>query len=321
MPAPTRDRSPRLDLTMRLGCRLVWEVPAPVATVVNLQPPSGPGQRIRVQRLLLPPGSSPRAFRDVDGNHLHHLEMQPGENAFVFDALVAVPSAREHDRPFALAEPVGALPPELLRYTLPSRYVDSDELMDFAFQLFGSLPRGREQVQAVTDWVHTNVEYRTGSGSATRTARETIDGRFGVCRDFAHALVALCRCLNYPARYVSGYVPEIGCLDPGTPNDYHAYAEVFHGGRWHTWDARFNWSRIGRVKISHGLDAVDTAFATIYGAAMLRYFEVWSYQVDPDDPVATSLDAPIDLTRRLCGTPEVRIPRSTRRLLATVNGA
>ena len=140
---------------------------------------------------------------------------RPGKNVFVFDALAAVPSAHEQSRPFPPAEPVDAVPPRLLRYTLPSRYIDSDELMDFAFQLFGAMPRGAAQVQAIADWVHENVEYRTGAGSPTRTARQTIDGRFGVCRDFAHALVALCRCMNYPARYVSGYLPDIGCPDPG----------------------------------------------------------------------------------------------------------
>ena len=119
------------------------------------------------------------------------------------------------------------------------------------------------------------------------------------------AAVALCRCFNIPARYVTGYVPDVAFQDPGTPMDFHAYFQVYIGHRWQTFDARFNVARVGRVHISHGLDAVDAAFSTLYGAAKLTAFNVWAYQIDPRE---VSLDEPVDLSKRLDGTPELRLP-------------
>jgi transglutaminase-like putative cysteine protease len=162
-------------------------------------------------------------------------------------------------------------------------------------------------VQAICDWVHTNIEYRQFSGSPVTAASDIVAQRFGVCRDFAHTAIALCRTFNIPSRYVSGYVSDIAFQDSGTPMDFHAYFEVYLGGRWYTFDARFNQQRVGRIKIAHGLDAVDGAFSTIYGAAQWQRFDVWSYQIDPKGGNA-SLDVPVDLTKRLCGTPLLVIP-------------
>ena len=127
--------------------------------------------------------------------------------------------------------------------------------------------------------------------------------RHGVCRDFAHVGIALCRALNLPARYVTGHLPDIGYVDPGSPMDFHAYFEVYLDGNWFAYDPRYNVPRIGRVKIACGLDAVDCAFATIYGPATLTYFEVWAYQVPPN---TVSVGDPIDLSKRLDGSEEVR---------------
>jgi transglutaminase-like putative cysteine protease len=177
--------------------------------------------------------------------------------------------------------------------------------MDFAFQKFGHVPHGLQRVQAICDWVHQNIEYRWGSGSPHTAASEIIAQGFGVCRDFAHAAVALTRCFNMPTRYVTGHVPDVAFLDPGSPMDFHAYMQVYVGHRWHTYDARFNVPRIGRIKIACGLDAVDGAFSTLYGGATLSFFNVWSYQVDPAE---VNLGDPIDLSKRLDGTPELRFP-------------
>ena len=110
-----------------------------------------------------------------------------------------------------------------LRYTLPSRYCDSDKLMNFAWNHFGQIPHGLPRVQAICDWVHNNIEYRFASGRPDLSASEVIERRYGVCRDFAHAAIALCRAFNLPARYVTGHLPDIGYVDPGTPMDFHAY--------------------------------------------------------------------------------------------------
>ena len=165
------------------------------------------------------------------------------------------------------------LPSELLRYTLPSRYCDSDKLLNFAWNLFGQVPHGLPRVQAICDWVHTNIEYRFGSGRTDLSASEVIERRYGVCRDFAHVAIALCRAFNLPARYVTGHLPDIAYIDPGVPMDFHGYCEVYLGREWFTFDPRYNVPRIGRVKVAHGLDAVDGAhLKPLHGRAKPAYF-------------------------------------------------
>jgi transglutaminase-like putative cysteine protease len=195
--------------------------------------------------------------------------------------------------------------PELLRYTLPSRYCDSDRLMDFAYQQFGQVPNGLPRVQAICDWVHTHIEYRWGSGSPHVTAGQTLDAGYGICRDFAHLAIALCRCCNLPARYVTGHLPDVAAQDAGGAMDFHAYMQVHAGGRWNTFDARFNKPRIGRIHIACGFDAVECAFSTLYGAASLAWFNVWNYQVDRTE---VKLGDPVDLAKRLDGTTVLRFP-------------
>jgi len=197
------------------------------------------------------------------------------------------------------------VPGQFLRYTLPSRYCDSDRLMAFATRQFGNYPEGLPRVQAICDWVHNNIEYRWGSGSPHTAASEILAQGYGVCRDFAHLAVALSRCFNIPTRYVTGYVPDVGCWDPGSPMDFHAYMQVYVGHRWYTFDARFNVPRIGRINIACGQDAVDGAFSTLFGLATLSWFQVWAYQVDPAE---VNPGDPIDMTKRLDGTPTLRYP-------------
>ena len=158
-------------------------------------------------------------------------------------------------------------------------------------------------MQAISDWLHKNIEYRFGSGSPDLTAWDVIQRGHGVCRDFAHMIIALCRALNIPARYVVGHLPDIGYVDPGTPMDFHAYAEVYLAGGWYTIDPRYNVARIGRVTVSRGLDAVNCAFTTSYGPVNLRHFEVWAYQVPAG---LVKIGDPIDLSLRLDGGTEIK---------------
>jgi transglutaminase-like putative cysteine protease len=296
---------PPLELTVRAGCHIVLQASAPVATTLTLRPRDGVHQKVLQEKLNFTPHLSTYAFDDALGNQMDRVILQPGENVIHHDALVQVPAVPDNFEPIGLAVPVYQLPHDVLRYILPSRYCDSDKLLTFAWKTFGPLLNGKgaERVQQICDWVHNNIEYRFGSGSPEISAADVILRRYGVCRDFAHVAIALCRCFNIPARYVTGHLPDIGNIDPGTPMDFHAYFEVFLGQHWSTFDARFNVPRIGRIKIAHGLDAVDGAFSTIYGESQLTYFEVWAYQVNP---AAVSLNDPIDLSKRLDGTPVVR---------------
>ena len=303
--APHRNEELPLDLTIRVGLEFIYETAAITPLFLLIKPRLDTWQYIEKEQFTVEPKLSSLEYEDTHGNIVQRLNLHPGRTMIRHDAFVSVPSVPENHGAVDEPLPVQELTPELLRYTLPSRYCDSDKLLDFAFKHFGEVPQGLQRVQAICDWVHDNVEYRFGTGSPTRSAWETIEQRFGVCRDFAHAAVALCRTFNIPTRYVTGYVPDVGYLDPGSPMDFHAYFQVYIGHRWHTFDARFNVPRIGRIKIACGLDAVDGAFATLYGAAQLVSFNVWAYQVDPRE---VDLSDPVDLSKRLDGTPELRFP-------------
>ena len=236
-------------------------------------------------------------FEDSHGNRVVHVKLAPGVNCFRHDAIVSVSSQPDnHDIVAAVPQAPGDLPVSLLRYTLPSRYCDSDKLTDFAWTKFGHIEHGMPRVQAISRWLHDNIEYRYMSGRSDISAWDVLQRGYGVCRDFAHLAIALNRTFNLPARYVTGHLPDIGFPDPENHMDFHAYAEVYIGGSWFTTDARFHVPRIGRIKVSCGQDAVDGAFSTIYGGATMTYFQVWAYQVEPG---GVGIGDPIDLTQRL----------------------
>ena len=292
-----------LNLTVRVGCSLAYDVTVPTAVLFVLKPRLEGNVLVTQERLSFGIGQPACEFQDTHGNLTYRSMLMPGHNEIRHDALVAVsslPDSREIRGPIL---PVGQLPFELLRYTLPSRYCDSDKLLNFAWNQFGQVPHGLPRVQAICDWVHNNIEYRYMSGRSDLSASEVIGRRYGVCRDFAHAVIALCRTFNLPARYVTGHLPDIGFLDPGSPMDFHAYCEVYLGQEWLTFDARFNIPRIGRIKVAHGADAVDGAFATIYGEASMNHFQIWAYQVSSQN---VAVGDPIDLSKRLDGRPVIQ---------------
>jgi len=292
-----------LDLTVRTGCHIAYECTMPTPALFMLRPRVDDDHLVTEEQFTVSPGLVREEFQDVHGNTTRRAILQPGLNTVAHDALVSVTSRYEERISGQPAVPVSEIPSELLRYTLPSRYCDSDKLLEFAWDHFGQVQNGSDRVEAICDWVHTNIQYRFGSGRPDLSASNIIDRRYGVCRDFAHTVIALCRTFNLPARYVTGHLPDIGFTDSGSPGDFHAYCEVYLGRKWWTVDARFNTPRIGRIKMSHGLDAVDGAFATIYGEARLTYFEVWSYQVNPGEVM---LGSPREMSKRLDGTPLVR---------------
>jgi transglutaminase-like putative cysteine protease len=295
-----------LDLAVRIGCECVYHAGTPTPALVMFKPRQTGTQLIREERLHFEPGLIPTEFEDHHGNTVYRLTLRPGTNLLRYDAIAKVPSVREDAYHRDGVAPIDELPPDVLRYTLPSRYVDSDKLGDLAWQLFGHINGGLERIRTICDWTLRNIEYRTGSGDPTLSAMDVVQRRYGVCRDLAHVAIAFARALNLPARYVTGYVPDIGVVDPGTPGDFHAYFEVYLAGHWQAFDARSPVPRIGRIRIAAGHDAVNCAFVTVYGAATLTRFEVWSYQVDSRD---ASTRTPVDLARRLDGTEHLRFSR------------
>jgi transglutaminase-like putative cysteine protease len=295
--------TPELDITVRVGCEIHYETRYLTPAYMVLRPRRSSTQRIVQEMLSFEPGLNSTEDLDTHGSILDRVMLKPGLNIIRHDAMVAVRSTPERIPYLEIGVPPDQIPGALLRYTLPSRYCDSDKLMAFAAERFGGYPSGGPTVRAICDWLNKNIEYRTCSGSPDLSAADVIARGYGVCRDFAHTAIALSRTFNIPARYVTGHLPDIGCIDPGAPMDFHAYFEVFLEHQWITMDSRFNVPRIGRVKIACGMDAVDGAFSTIYGEATLKYFEVWAYQVNPAE---VSIGDPIDLAKRLDGTIMVR---------------
>ncbi len=296
-----RRSSPKM--TVRVGCRLVYETPRPVPILLVIRPHPENQQSMIQESLDLGNSQGAEEFLDTQGNLTQRWMLRAGQTTITHDALVEVPSHADDINPKRHSVAIGEVPPHVIRYMIPSRYCDSDKILLFAGAQFGGLITGLDRVIAVCNWVQKNIQYVTGSGRSDITASEVMARGYGVCRDFAHVAIALCRALNLPARYVTGHLPDIGCFDPGSPMDFHAYFEVYLEHEWRTFDARFNVPRIGRVKIAHGVDAGEASFATTYGEAFLTSFNVWSYQVNP---AFVSVGDSIDLAKRLDGTPQIR---------------
>jgi len=297
---PSQKIPAAFDLTVRVGCSLVYEVTGTASLLLNLKPRPDRNHTVIAEALALGLNNDLRAeeFSDSHGNAVTRVRLAPGRNLFRHDALVAVSSQPDnHDLPAeAMALPPDELPSKVLRYTLPSRYCDADKLTNFAWEKFGQIEHGLPRVDAISRWLHDNIEYRYMSGRSDLSAWDVLQRGHGVCRDFAHLAVALNRTFNLPARYVTGHLADIGFPDPDNHMDFHAYAEVFVGGSWFTTDARFHVPRIGRIKVSCGMDAVDGAFSTIYGGATLSYFQVWAYQVARG---TVGIGDPLDFSQRL----------------------
>jgi transglutaminase-like putative cysteine protease len=175
--------------------------------------------------------------------------------------------------------PLDRLPDDTLVYLLGSRYCDTDRLLGIAWSLFANAPHGWGRVQAICDFVHAHLTFGYEHAKVSRTAFDGYTERIGVCRDFAHLAVTLCRCMNIPARYCTGYLGDIGVPPDPAPMDFSAWFEAFLGGRWYTFDARHNHPRIGRLLMARGRDATDVALMTTFGPSRLAGFEVITEEV------------------------------------------
>jgi transglutaminase-like putative cysteine protease len=290
----------RERMRIRVGCEFDYasEVPVPMLMLVRAQPDGE--QQTLYESHWTEPKILVREYVDGFANHCWRFTAPTGRFIIRYDALVGISSKPDEVVPDAPLTPVEDLPDATLVYTLPSRSIQSDLLVPMAWELFGATPATWQRVQAVCDWVHTNVRYETGNSAPTITAMDVLERRVGVCRDFALLATGFCRALNIPARYAFGYLPDIAVQPPDTPMDFHAWFEAYLGDRWYTFDARHNEPRIGRVVIGRGRDAVDVAMTTQYGSARLDAMTVWADEVAEDatpDDDADELEA-AELTAR-----------------------
>lgn len=226
-------------------------------------------------------------YIDQFGNCLWRLVAPVGRLEVHYAALVMVPPTPDLVLPDLPQTPVEHLPYDVLPYTLPSRYCESDLFANDAWQLFGDTLAGWSRVQAICDWIFTHITYGDGSTAQT-SGYQAYQQRRGVCRDFAHIAISFCRALNIPARYVYGYLPDIGVPADPLPMDFHAWFEAYLGGAWYTFDARHNMPRIGRVVIGRGRDAIDVALTTTYGTSELISLSVWADEVDEQGALAAA---------------------------------
>ncbi|HEY9659101.1 MAG TPA: transglutaminase family protein [Allocoleopsis sp.] len=255
-------------MRLNAGCQINYEAITPTPVIFMLRPRSGYGQWVIREEYLLCPEVSVIEYPDSYGNLCQRLVVPVGSFELRATACVETADAIDVDVTAAYV-PVENLPETVLQFLLPSRYCQSDQMGELALKIVGDAAPGYAQAEAIRHWIQTHIEYRYGSSNASTSAVDTIDQRAGVCRDFAHLGIALCRSLNIPARMVVGYLYQLD------PMDLHAWFEAYVGDRWYTFDATQPQPRGNRITIAYGRDATDVALSTQFGAMNLLDMKVW----------------------------------------------
>jgi transglutaminase-like putative cysteine protease len=268
-------------MQINVGFEMIFDCPKPTPMIFNLNVHfTRVSDLIGRDALVFQPRVPMAGYRDDFGNWCTRIVAPAGRTRITADAVVNDSGLPDVIVPEAQQIPVEELPEDTLVFLLGSRYCDTDRLSQTAWNLFGQTPPGWDRVQAICDYVHRHITFDYQRADNTRTALEAFNGRVGVCRDFTHLAVAFCRCMNIPTRYCTGYLGDIGMPPPYGPMDFAAWFEVYLGGQWHTFDARNNIPRIGRVLIARGRDAADVALSNAFGPAELASFRVWTDEVD-----------------------------------------
>jgi transglutaminase-like putative cysteine protease len=269
-------------MLIRTGFEISYDCPQPTPMLLSLSlHPSRLLDVVGPHQLSFDPPIGATHYRDGFGNICTRILAPAGRLTLRKTVLVRDPGTPDVVVPEAAQHPVDQLPDEVLVFLLGSRYCDTDRLSDAAWSLFGGTPPGWARVQAICDYVHDRISFGYEHADATRTASAGYAEGRGVCRDFAHLAVTLCRCMNIPARYCTGYLGDIGVPPVDYPMDFSAWFEAYLGGHWHTFDARHNTPRIGRVLMARGRDATDVAIATTFGPCTLAGFIVITDEVAP----------------------------------------
>lgn len=257
-----------------IGCTFVQWSQRPVHAVFQVEPVLGGIATISDEEWSSDPAIQTRSYRDSYGNRCRRLMLPAGRSEISFRATAEVPDATEEIDLDAPEVAPADLPDDVMIYTLPSRFCLPDVLANEAWSRFGGVKPGYGRVQAICDYVNTHLTFQYGTTTAWSTAADVHESGYGVCRDFTHLAVSLCRSLNIPARYVFGYLPEIEVEHKDAPMDFAAWMQVWLGDRWYTFDPRNNIPRKGRVLIGVGRDAADVAMSTAFGAPWLESMTV-----------------------------------------------
>jgi transglutaminase-like putative cysteine protease len=267
-------------MKIRAGYEIAYECPQSTPMILQLSVhPSRIPDLLSWDRIQFDRDIPVNTYHDGFGNFCHVISAPPGRLTMSTEFLV-----RDHGEPDVVApeaeqHALGDLPVDVLVYLLGSRYCETDRLATMAWAEFGHLPKGWPLVAAICDFVHDHIAFGYQHASPTKTAWDAYIEKRGVCRDFAHLAVALCRCMNIPARYCTGYLGDIGVPIDDSPMDFSAWFEAYLGGRWYTFDARHNKPRIGRILMARGRDATDVAIVTSFGPCTLVGFKVITDEV------------------------------------------
>jgi transglutaminase-like putative cysteine protease len=268
-------------MKIRVGFEIAYEClhPTPMLLMLHVHP-SREADITSAGRLLCDPAVALTDYTDGFGNRCSRIVAPAGRIRLSNDLVVADEGLPDPIARYAVQHIIPALPDDTLVFLLGSRYCETDRFYDIAWSLFKDAPLGWGRVQAICDFVHRHITFGYQHARVTKTAWEAHSERQGVCRDFAHLAITLCRCMNIPARYCTGYLGDIGVLADPAPMDFSAWFEAYLGGRWYTFDARHNMPRIGRVLVARGRDAADVALSTTFGPNTLAGFRVWSDKIE-----------------------------------------
>ena len=267
-------------MQIRAGYEIAYEcvVPTPMVLMLSVHPSREP-DLITPQAMRFDPPIEAHSYRDTFGNACTRLVAPAALLTVSSDFKIKDSGLPDRINLAARQVPVQELPDDVLLYLLGSRYCDTDLLSNTAWTQFSGTPEGWARVQAICDYVNQRLSFGYQHASATRTAWDGFREQRGVCRDFAHLAITLCRCMNIPARYCTGYLGDIGVPLAPEPMDFSAWFEVYLDGDWYTFDARHNKPRIGRIVMARGRDATDVALSTTFGASRLAKFTVVTEEV------------------------------------------
>jgi transglutaminase-like putative cysteine protease len=254
-------------MILEAHCELSITADAPVPVLFMLRPRSGWGQWVMKEEYVSDPHVPMIEYTDDYGNLSQRAIVPPGPLTLSAHCVVDTSDTIDVNRDADFV-PVQSVPDPILKFLLPSRYCQSDQVGNLARSIVGRAAPGYQQAEAITRWIHENVRYQYGTSNASTSALETAQSREGVCRDMAHLGIALCRSLNIPARFVSGFLHELD------PMDLHAWFEAYVGVRWFTFDATQHEARGNRIAIGYGRDAADVALLTHYGPLALNNLTV-----------------------------------------------
>jgi transglutaminase-like putative cysteine protease len=276
-------------MQIRVGYELIYDCPQPTPMILTLHIHYARASDVIVpDHLITSPPVPVTAYRDAFGNWCSRIVAPQGEIKLSTDAIINDTGETDAVVPSACQIPVQNLPEETLVFLLGSRYCETDQLSEVAWNLFNNSPTGWGRVQAICNFVHQHIAFGYEYARRTRTAWETYNERAGVCRDYTHLAIAFCRCMNIPARYCTGYLSDIGTPPPYASMDFAAWFEAYLGGQWYTFDPRNNVPRSGRVLIARGRDAADVAISNTFGPNTLKSFKVWTDELSAGFPLAQS---------------------------------